>query len=98
MKLPSNIRCYGGDRFALQKPGAHHARLRRSSLFDLSQQKGHALVGNLLLRLGYRGQPRYRVLPQLDAVALALDAQLQPAGPHGVPMELMDRLHAHFGA
>ena len=41
---------------------------------------------------------REEILPQLDATALALDAQLQPAGPHGVPMELMDRLHAHFGA
>ena len=81
MKLPSNIRCYGGDRFALQKPGAHHARLRRSSLFDLSQQKGHALVGNLLLRLGYRGQPRYHVLPQLDAVEAQYGDILRNAEP-----------------
>jgi hypothetical protein len=41
---------------------------------------------------------REEILPQLDASTLALDAQLQPAGPHGVPRELMDRLHAHFGA
>jgi hypothetical protein len=41
---------------------------------------------------------REEILPQLDASTLALDAQLQPAGPHGVPAELAARLDAHFRA
>lgn len=41
---------------------------------------------------------REEILPRLDASTLALEVQLQPLGPHGVPMQLMDHLHAHFHA
>jgi hypothetical protein len=41
---------------------------------------------------------REEILPQLDAAGLALEAQLQPAGPHGLSAELAARLDAHFRA
>lgn len=41
---------------------------------------------------------REEILPQLDASGLALEAQLQPAGPHGLSAELAAGLDAHFRA
>ena len=41
---------------------------------------------------------REEILPQLDAAGLALQNQLQPAGPHGLDTELAARLDAHFRA
>jgi UDP-N-acetyl-alpha-D-muramoyl-L-alanyl-L-glutamate epimerase len=38
------------------------------------------------------------ILPQLDASTLALEDQLKPSGPHGIPKHLADFLNAHFGA